>query len=77
MNIKVQIKGQYSINAMLKAGNDGSLPSVEAIQDKYLTFIAFSQLMQASVLKMMASNPDKEIKLSLTNETTTGEWYED
>ena len=75
MNIKVQIKGQISTKALIASGD--FLKINFDVSQRYLTFIAFSDTMKARVLEMITKQPEKDIKLTLTNESTIGEWYED
>ncbi len=78
MNVKVQIKGKISVRAMLERSKGlQKLTTAEDIQNLYLTFIAFSSEMKSRVLEMMAKNPQLDIKLSLTELNTVGEWYEE
>ncbi len=71
--IKVQIKGMYSAKATVASG----VRARDVIDDKWLTFIAFSREMKTQVLDFIAANPDANIKLSIVDEPKEGEWYEE
>lgn len=75
MTLKVQIKGAFSVNAMIKSNVDK-----DDIPNKWLTFHAFSEKMKASILELMAFDKSKTIMVSIlpNNEMPiVGEWYED
>lgn len=72
--IKVQIKGMYSLKAAMKP--DKWLFE-DQVKDKWLTFIAFSKEMKTQVLDFMAANQNITVQLSIVDEPTEGEWYED
>lgn len=76
MKIKVQLYGSSSVPAAINATADFSEMGENWMQEKPLTFIAFSDTMKARILENFLKSPLK-IGLSIFDgEAKTGAWHE-